>query len=238
MANLHRHKDLPAVGRMEVMMLGRIKRAGREKLWLGSIAAAFAASIAVFLMMLQMEKSMLSHYEKGAVYVASKAIPKGQTITEENQEEYLESAMLDVNRIPEAALLDLSRIQELSAAYNIEEGVLLTRGMFLERDAITEGMREPVIAGFKAEDVCQVAGGILRAGDSIHIYHVDEEGRARLKWSDIFVRQVFDGSGRSIPGSDTQSLAQRVNIYLDKADVEAFYTELTSGSLRVVKVCD
>lgn len=219
-------------------MFGKISRAGRERIWLGSIAAAFAASIAVFLVMLQMEKSVLSHYEKGVIYVASKAIPKGQTITEANKGEYLERTMLDVNSIPEAALSDISEIRELSAAYNIEKGVLLTRGMFLERDEITKGMREPVIAGFKAEDVYQVAGGILRAGDSIHVYHVDEEGKAKLKWSNVFVRQVFDGSGRNIPGSDTQSLAQRVNIYLEKSNVEAFYSDLKAGSLRVVKVCD
>ncbi|MCM1326258.1 MAG: hypothetical protein NC094_03115 [Bacteroidales bacterium] len=206
--------------------------------WMGCIAAAFIASIAVFMVMLQMEKAVLTNYEKGKIYIASKGIPRGQIITAENEEEYLQQIEVDVRCIPDTALREASQITKLSASCDIEKGVLLTMGMFREQDAITAGMEEPVIAGFRAEDVCQVAGGMLRAGDCIHIYYVDEEGKARLKWSDITVQQVFDSSGRSIQNKDTETCAQRVNIYLDKPDVEEFYSEWKTGSLRVVKVCD
>ncbi|MCM1185189.1 MAG: hypothetical protein NC251_07120 [Lachnoclostridium sp.] len=206
--------------------------------WMGCIAAAFIASIAVFMVMLQMEKAVLTDYEKGKIYIASKEIPKGQVITAENEGEYLQQIEVDVRCIPDTALSEPSQITKLSASCDIEKGVLLTLGMFRAQDAITAGMEEPVIAGFRAEDVCQVAGGMLRAGDCIHIYYVDEEGKARLKWSAITVQQVFDSSGRSIKNGDTETCAQRVNIYLDKPDVEEFYSEWKAGSLRVVKVCD
>lgn len=211
---------------------------GKTAIWLGSIAAAFIASAAVFVVMLQMEKAVLADYEKGQIYIALKEIPKGQVITKENEKEYLEQIELDVNCIPDTALCEPSQITELAAAYDIEKGVLLTTGMFLDMDEVIGSMKEPVIAGFKAEDVYQVAGGVLRAGDNIHIYNVDDEGRASLKWSDIMVQQVFDGSGRNIKSEDADTAAQRVNIYLDKIDVEEFYSELKAGSLRVVKICD
>lgn len=213
-------------------------RTTKAAFWMGSIAAAFIASVAVFAVMLQMEKAVLTNYEKGKIYIASKEIPKGQIITAANEKEYLRQIELDVNCIPDTALSEISQITELAAACNIEKGVLLTMGMFRERDTITADMEEPVIAGFKAEDVYQVAGGILRAGDCIHIYHVNEDGKAGLKWSDITVQQVFDGSGRNIKNGDENTCAQRVNIYLDKTDVEEFYSELKAGSLRVVKICD
>lgn len=36
-------------------------------------------------------------------------------------------------------------------------------------------MEDPVIAGCKADDLYQIVGGVLRAGDRINIYQVDEQ---------------------------------------------------------------
>ncbi|MBO4980986.1 MAG: SAF domain-containing protein [Lachnospiraceae bacterium] len=217
-------------------MAGKKKIQGRT-LWTGSILAALVAAVAVFGAMLQAEKTVLTRYEKGIIYVAAKEIPKGQNLTEENMEEFLEQKELDVGCIPKTAVSSREQIRDLTALERIEPGVLITTGMFRTRDQITDKMAEPVIAGFKADDLYQVAGGVLRTGDRIHIYYEDEEGTVRLKWSDVFVQQVFDASGRTIGNEDRATSASRINIYLDKADVEPFYTDLKTGSLKVVKVC-
>jgi hypothetical protein len=57
-----------------------------------------------------------------------------------------------------------------------------------------------------------------------------------LAWEEVYVQQVFDSAGKSIPNGDKTSIAQRINVYLDKADVETFYSGLAMGNLRVVKV--
>lgn len=204
-------------------------------IWNGSIVAALAAAIAVFTVMLQTEKNMLTQYERDIIYVVNKEIPKGLVLTEKNFAEYVSQRELDKGLIPESALNDPKQIVGLAALYGIEQGTFLTRGMFESVNQITAHMSQPVIAGFKAEDIYQVVGGTLRAGDRIHIYHVDEQGQAYLSWSDVYVQQVFDASGQSISGEDDTSTAQRVNVYLDKENVEQFYTELASGNLRVVK---
>ena len=61
---------------------------------------------------------------------------------------------------------------------------------------------------------------------------------AVLAWESVYVQQVFDISGKDIDAADRTTAAQRLNIYLDKKDIEAFYTGLAGGSLRVVKVCE
>lgn len=207
-------------------------------IWNGSIAAALVASAAVFIVMLQMEETMLQQYEKASIYVVTEEIPKGQIITAENFEEYMTQKELDKRMMPETALCSIEQITGLVAMYEIEPGTLLTSGMFEELNRITAQMEEPVIAGFKADDLYQVAGGTLRAGDKIHIYSVDESGMAIPVWSNVFVQQVFDNTGVQISNQDTESCAQRINVYMDNADVERFYSELAMGSLRVVKVCD
>lgn len=219
---------------------GRRENQGREAVlerWkAGGMAAALIAAVAVFAVMLQLEKSVLTKYEKGTVYVAAAEIPRGQLITAENMSLCFREKSLDKSCIPESALCSPEQVTGLTAVFDIEQGVLLTEGMFETLDDVLEEIKEPVVAGFKAEDLYQVAGGVLRAGDRIHIYSVSEEGEAELAWDNIYVQEVFDQTGIRIVNGDTVTAAQRINIYLDKKDVEAFYSELASGTLRVVRV--
>lgn len=208
-----------------------------SKLKTGVSLTALVAAVAMFVILVQMEKSVLAQYEKGMIYVAAAMIPKGQMITADNYSEYFALKELDVKCIPDTALTDPGQLQGLAALFDVEPGVLLTEGMFDKMNDILGGMDEPVIAGFKADDMYQVAGGILRAGDRIHIYSV-KDGQAILAWEAVYIQQVFDASGLSIPNTDKSTAAQRVNVYLDKDDIRAFYTGLADGSLRVVKVCE
>ncbi len=211
-------------------------RTDKSKLWTGSAIAALAAAISLFFVMLHTQKQVLSAYEKGVVCVAKCEIPKGKMITEDNRAQFLEMKELDSGFIPDTALCDWEQVQNRAALWDIEQGVLLTEGMFETLEEMTENLKEPVIAGFRAEDLYQAVGGVLRAGDRIHIYSVGETG-ARLVWENVVVQEVFDSAGNKIDSGDLQTAAQRINVYLDKSIVEQFYTELAGGSLRVVKVC-
>lgn len=214
------------------------KKNSTGRFWTGVIITAFIAAVTVFAVMLQLERKLLEPYERGTIYIAAKEIPKGQVITSENLEEYFTSGMLDTEWIPAGALREPDQIKGMTALFPIEEGVLLTQGMFKPLDEITGSMEQPVIAGFKAEDLSQVVGGVLRAGDRIHIYCVEEGKEIRLVWKEVYVQQVFDGSGAAISGEDKQTAAQRINVYLDQKDVELFYGRMEQGSLRVVKLWD
>lgn len=219
-------------------MKEKIVHKGKTRIWLGSIITAFVAAISVFVIMMRWEQNMLSQYEKGTILVAAEPIPKGQMISEENKGRYFKEVEVDRQCIPKTALSSPEQVAEMVPKVDIEEGVLLTGGMFETMDEVTGDMQFPVIAGFKAEDLYQVAGGILRTGDRIHIYSVTEQGDVRLSWENVFVYQVFDNGGGCIDGGDRQTPAQRINICLERKNVESFYSELATGTLRVVKVCD
>lgn len=213
------------------------RKLSREKLRTGGVIAALVASVAVFVVMLQVEKNILTGYEKGAIYTAVTEIPKGQLITEGNLDQYFVEQQLDKNCIPSAALVSSEQVVGLVAVFDIDQGVLLTDGMFQSMSRIEEEMEHPVIAGFKADDIYQVAGGVLRAGDRVDIYSVREE-ETSLVWSRVFVQQVFDASGTAISNGDKVTAAQRINVLLDKSEVADFYSELAAGSLRAVKLLE
>lgn len=208
----------------------------RTRLKAGGMVAALIAAAAVFVILIQMEKSVLTQYEKGIIYTAVTEIPKGQLITQENYNKYFEEKELDKSCIPETALTSAEEVKGLYAAYDIDRGALLTKGMFEAVEEVVCGMSQPVIAGFKADDIYQVVGGVLRAGDRIHIYTVSENGETTLFWDNVFIEEVFDQTGAVIANDDRTTAAQRINVYLDKVDIEAFYDSLKNGSLRAVKV--
>lgn len=200
----------------------------------GGIIAALLSAVVMFTVMIQIEKNALAQYEKSLIYIASADIPRGQIITENNYIKYFEERQMDKTCIPPSAVSSLEQIRDLVAKTDIEQGVLLTQGMFEPLNKILETMDDPVIAGFKAEDLYQVVSGVLRSGDRVNIYSVKEEG-VTLVWQNVFVQQVFDASGTVIAAGDMSTAAQRVNVYLDQKDVEQFYEELATGSLRMVK---
>ena len=231
---------------MEKMKKQKMDQKLKNRIWSSSILAAFLAAIAVFVFLLQTERKALAEYEKETVCVVTADIARGEEITGENAGQYIAVKEIDQKIVPKTALQDPQEAAGRVTAYGLEAGTVLTEGMLLEMSDITKGMTEPVVAGFRAEDLYQVVGGVLRAGDRIHIYCVEQEtgkeeaesDTGKILWENIFVQQVFDQTGTVIGGNDSTTPAQRINIYLDKDRVAEFYTALAQGSLRVVKICE
>lgn len=204
-----------------------------------AVLLAFAAAVALFLMMLRMERALLDGYEKGTVYAAAAAIPEGLAITEETAGAWLVAREVEKGLIPGTALSDPAQAYGLAAAARIDAGTLLTLGMFEDVDGAARAMDRPVIVGLRAEDIYQVASGTLRPGDRIDICVVDEETREVVAaWQDVSVHQVFDLSGNEIPGWDAATPAQRLNILLEQDSIGPFWRALAAGSLRVARAVD
>lgn len=227
---------------MKLQKPNKWNKTTKNRIWNGSILAAFIAAAAVFAVMLQTEKRTLAEYEKKEVYVAATDIPRGEELTQENIEDYVMSLEIDQRIVPGTAVTDGDSLYGRITVCDIGQGSVITGEMTESKEQILGEMVEPVIAGFRAEDLYQAVGGVLRAGDRIHIYCIDKDKEEfsgeNPGWQNLFVQQVFDQSGNIIPCEDTTTPAQRVNIYLDNKNVEEFYRNLAKGSLRVVKICN
>ena len=214
-----------------------MKEKEKKNLIPGAVVIAFLASVIVYIVMINAEKNILSEYEKETVLIMQTDLVKGVELTAENLVQYVTEAAMDKNLIPEAAVYDMDQLIGQMTVSDIDKGVVLTRSMLEGTESQSQGLHNPVIAGFKADDLYQVVSGTLRSGDRIHIYTIEEEsGQACLIWENILVKQVFDSAGSMITPDDKVTAAGRVNILLEQDNVEQFYSELTTGSLRVVKV--
>ena len=160
--------------KLQKIKLREMRKSTKNKIWNGSILAAFIAAAAVFILMLQAEKKVLAEYEKITVCVTIDDLPKGESITEDNILNYVQTVEIDRKIVPDTAIKNMDEITGRIAVHRIEKGSVVTRGMLESEEQITGEMEEAVIAGFRAEDLYQAVGGVLRAGDRIHIYCIDK----------------------------------------------------------------
>ena len=216
---------------------GNAQKRNVHRMWTGVILSAFFAAVVVFVTMIQMEKKMMAPYEKGKVCVVKAPIAKGIVLTESNMDKYVEILDWDKNVSPSSAVTEPKMLYDKRALFEMDRGILITEGMLGDFKEATKNMSNPVVAGFKADDLSQVAGGILRSGDHIHIYCKGEEGVETVR-EDAVIQQVFDQNGNHISNEDHTSSVLRINIYLDKKEVEQFYQKIGDGSTRVVKAED
>lgn len=216
-------------------MKGR-KEKGRRMLP-GVIVVAFVAALATFFILLQVEKNMLSEYEKEYVWCASSQLPKGVEITGQNLSQYFVQAELEKSRVPDKKVADPQELIGKRTKIEVSTGAVLTNTMFEDDEAYTSTLQSPVLAGCKADDLFQFVSGVLRKGDLVHIYAVNEDmGITYMLWENVLVYQVFDSAGNQIAPEDVSTPAARINLLMEKGNAELFYNELQNGSLRVVKV--
>lgn len=203
----------------------------------GVILVAFIAAVATFFVFLNIEKNALKAFEKVPVWSAGSDLVKGLEITEKSLAECLVRVEVDKNRVPAEMVEDPMKLVGKRTVFSIPEGTILTPGMFTDEEAYRSGMYQPVIAGCKGDDLFQLVSGVLRKGDLVHIYTVNDElDETYMLWENIMVYQVFDTAGNSISNEDTITPAARVNLLLEEGYTEQFYNELNSGTLRLVKV--
>ena len=204
-----------------------------------TIFIALLASVVTFVVLLNVEKNVLSEYERGEVWVLKEEMPAGTECTAESISQYMELVQVERQCIPERCIVEPGELVGLRSVICLPKGSILTDTMFTGEGEDMARMRAPVIAGCKAEDLYQFVSGSLRKGDLIHLYTMDEEEEAAgLLWENVRVYEVFDSSGTPIAVTDEGTPAARINVLLEEEYAERFYSELSSGSLRVVKVCE
>ncbi len=205
----------------------------------GVIAVSFLASAITFFMLLKIEQNMLQDYEKVNVWITAATLQKSVEIAEENLQLYFQQVEVDKSILPENRVMEPKMLNGARTAVVIPEGSILTETMFVSDEGYRSNLISPVIVGCKADDLYQVASGILRKGDRVNVYTVNEElEETYLLWSNVLIEQTFDQAGNRIAPEDTSVAAARINLLMEEGWTEQFYTELKKGSLRMVKIWD
>lgn len=221
---------------MRTSMIERIQKDLFGNKRVGIIISSLIVAFIFFTILLNIEKGMLADYETVSVVVAGKDIPEGIVITKDNYKQYLKVVEVNKKIAPTNLYTYEENILGKIFVNKVYQGTILTEAMVSDYNLMLSNMKEPVLAGFKAEEISNVVGGTLRAGDTIHIYVVDSNRKEVVTvFENVFVAQVFDATGTSIRNEDISSAVQTLNILIEKQNVKSFYSDLAKGTLKVVK---
>ena len=213
------------------------EKSKKQRILPGVICVAFLAAIGTFFLLLHMEKSVLSAYEKAYVWCAKEELKEGVQVSKQNLTRCFEQIEMDKSKFPEGMVVELDTLIGRQAAITISKGSILTEEMFQGEDEYVSMLEKPVIAGCKGDDLFQLVSGVLRKGDLVHIYTVNQEVETTyLLWENVMIYEVFDTAGNVIAAEDTTTPAARVNLLLEEGYAEQLYHEMDKGSLRLVKV--
>lgn len=209
----------------------------KRKILPGAILVSFLAALGTFFLLLNMEKNALSAYEKTYVWCAKGELAKGLEMTEAGLLDCFEQVEVDKSKVPEGVVEYPEELVGTQTQLLITRGTIITESMFNKEQDYVSGLYNPVVAGCKSDDLFQLVSGVLRKGDLVHVYTVNEElEETYLLWENVMVYQAFDSAGNVIASEDVTTPAARINLLLEEGYAEQFYNELNKGSLRVVKV--
>lgn len=217
------------------------KRQEKKKMRMGPgvILISFIASVITFFLLLRIEQNMLQDYEKENVWITTVGLEANVEISKENIHMYFQQVEVDKSILPRSKVVDIESLAGSRTIFSIPEGSVLSLNMFTDDDDYQNSLGNPVIVGCKADDLYQVASGILRKGDMVNVYTVNNElEETYLLWDNVLVQQTFDQSGNRIAPEDITAAASRINLLMEESWTEQFYTELQKGSLRMVKIWD
>ena len=207
----------------------------KSNLW--PLILCFAAAIAVFAVLLTIQKNALSEYEKAEVLVALKNVPENTEFTETNISEYFSRAEVYAKNVPAAAVVDMNTLVGKYATCNIDAGCMITKSMVT--DLVPESNAGKVLLSIATSSLDQSVAGILRAGDVIDIYIIESYGDntydAIKLCEDVVIYRSYDSAGTVITKENVGTLAQIFSIPMETDKVDIFYEALLRGTIKIVK---
>lgn len=212
------------------------------------IAAFMALIVAVVLyfVMIHAEKTALSDYEKAPVIITKSEVPINMVITEDNVDKYFEEISFDKKFIPEDSIADKTLLYGKAPCFTMDNGTFITNGMFKNINEYINSMEDPRVAAIMVNDLSQIVGGVIRAGDTIDIYVINEKKEESMinieeekpLFTNIYVYEAFDATGIKIDNDDNTSVCQMVNVLYENSEIYDFYKELAKGTVYIVKHID
>lgn len=230
-------KDLKVKKRIVNFRNETMKKEEKSVKGLKTTIASLVISILLFFVLIGLEISILEKYEKIGVVVAKDSIESGTEITNENREDFFELKEVDLSLKTKGSFISLSELEDYIVREDIEKAEIVSANNLIKKKSVLNVLKEPVEVAFKADDISQVVGGILRTGDLIDISIVNNKGMGTEKiFHNIYVSRVFNTSGVEITKLEKDNPGLVVNILIDKDREELFNEKILSGTIRISKL--
>lgn len=173
--------------------------------------------------------------------VASKEIPKGTVITEDNWKEFLTGKTMDDLYRPKDALSSVNALIGTKTLVDIGKGSILSTKETVSTKDVEQSFTDPVEVSMPIS-ADNADAGLLRKGDLVNFMlsgNSDGSLTADFAMENVYIKQAFDGDGNPIATNDQTTKASVLQILLNKDDQSVFSKAINSGeTMTVSRVVD
>ena len=215
----------------EVKVSGK-RKGGTVKL-LGSLFVA----LALFGVLIGVEKNIMSSYEKETVVLSKTEVPKGTKITKDNANQYFYLYEVDVALVKEDCVRTKESLYGTVTVRTISPQEIVRDGFCVEEASIYSKYKNPIECSVTANNPGDIVSGTIRRGDRVDIAVVNKDTLAyELMMKNVYVLDAFTTTGEKLGDANEGTAATMLTIVEDKDNYAKFCSAREIGNVVVTKL--
>ena len=190
------------------------------------LLGSFLVAVALFGVLVGVEKNLLSDYEKVSVVLCKIDVPKGTKITKENVSQYFYDYEVDIALVNDTCIKDKNEVIDTVVEKSLSAHEILRKDDCTKEAEIYNKFRNPVEASITATNPGDIVSGTIRRGDYVDIAVVNKDTlEYDLMLKKVYVVDAFTSTGEKVSENAEGTAATMLTVVEEKDNLAKFYSD-------------
>lgn len=203
------------------------------------IAISLLVAIVAFVGLTMFESYVLSDKDTKTVIVASKDIPTGTFIDEDNRNTFFEEKVVNAALVTSTTFTKVEDV-EGKILTDVSKGEIITQNRLFNTAYVNQEFSDPVMVSFAILTAEDGLNGHIRKGDLVDLVYTSKndlgEASATLFLENVYIINAYDASYVKIEDEDLSTQAMYFDIYIEHDNAEFFNAIAGSSNISIVKL--
>ena len=201
------------------------------------LLGSFLVAVALFGVLVGVEKNLLNDYEKASVVLCKTDVPKGTKITKENVSQYFYDYEVDIALVNDTCIKDKNEVINTVVEKSLSAHEILRKDDCTKEAEIYNRFSNPVEASITATNPGDIVSGTIRRGDYVDIAVVNKDTlEYDLMLKKVYVVDAFTSTGEKVSGNAEGTAATMLTVVEEKDNLAKFYSARETGNVIVTKL--
>lgn len=201
------------------------------------LLGSFLVAMALFGVLVGVEKNLLSDYEKVSVVLCKIDVPKGTKITKENVSQYFYDYEVDIALVNDTCIKDKNEVIDTVVEKSLSAHEILRKDDCTKEAEIYNKFSNPVEASITATNPGDIVSGTIRRGDYVDIAVVNKDTlEYDLMLKKVYVVDAFTSTGEKVSENAEGTAATMLTVVEEKDNLAKFYSARETGNVIVTKL--
>ena len=201
------------------------------------LLGSFLVAVALFGVLVGVEKNLLSDYEKVSVVLCKIDVPKGTKITKENVSQYFYDYEVDIALVNDTCIKDKNEVIDTVVEKSLSAHEILRKDDCTKEAEIYNKFSNPVEASITATNPGDIVSGTIRRGDYVDIAVVNKDTlEYDLMLKKVYVVDAFTSTGEKVTENAEGTAATMLTVVEEKDNLAKFYSARETGNVIVTKL--